>query len=96
LNLHAGARDICQDPRREREQRLAGRRECDVAAGPIEQRRSKLSLECADLLAQRRLRDVDGGRGVSEWRVRATATKYPQSPRRAKPSARGSTLFTPS
>ena len=66
LDLHAGALDIGQDPPREREQRLAGRSERDVAARPTEQSRAELALERADLLAQRRLRDVDRLGGARE------------------------------
>ena len=40
------------------EEHLAGGRELDAAGGPVQQRLSELGLEAADLLRERRLRDV--------------------------------------
>ena len=52
--------------RRALEQRLAGGRELDAARGPVEERLPELGLEAADLLRERRLRDVQALGGAAE------------------------------
>ena len=52
--------------RRALEQRLAGGSELDAARGPVEQRLAQLGLEAADLLRERRLRDVQPLGGAAE------------------------------
>ena len=48
------------------EQHLAGGRELDAARGPVQQRLAELGLEAADLLRERRLRDVQALGGAAE------------------------------
>ena len=48
------------------EQHLAGGRELDAARGAVEQRLAELGLEAADLLRERRLRDVQPLGGAAE------------------------------
>ena len=48
------------------EQHLAGGRELDAARGAVEQRLAELGLEAADLLRERRLRDVQPRGGAAE------------------------------
>src|SRR5262249_2532167 len=65
LDLEVGVLDVGHDAVGDREQRLARRGEGDVAPNPVEQRRPQLRFEGSDLLAQRRLGDVErlGGAG---------------------------------
>jgi hypothetical protein len=56
LHLAPGRLHVGEDAPREREQRLTGGRQRDVAAGTAEQRRAELGLQRPDLLGQRRLR----------------------------------------
>ena len=48
------------------QERLAGGGQLDPAAGAVQQPAAELLLEPADLLAQRRLGDVQAGRGAAE------------------------------
>lgn len=51
------------------QQRPPGRGEFDVPAGPVKQRHPELAFEPADLLAQRRLGDVQSFRGPAEVKL---------------------------
>ena len=65
LHLVPGRVRVGQDAAGQRQQRLAGVGERDVAAGPAEQVRAQLPLQRLDLLGERGLGDVDplGGPG---------------------------------
>ena len=54
----------------------AGGRQARRAAGPVEERRTEVLLELADLRADTGLADVDTRRGAVKFASSATATKY--------------------
>src|SRR5207245_464363 len=62
----AGGLDVGEDAPSQRQQRLAGRGERDVASGAAEQGRAEFAFEPLDLLAQRGLGHPDPSRGAGE------------------------------
>ncbi len=66
LQLGAGGVQLRQHAAGAGDERLAGAGQRDAAGRPLDQRRPQLPLELADLLRQRRLRDVAAQRGARE------------------------------
>ena len=69
-----------QDLRPALEQHLAGGRELDAARGAVQQRLPELGLEAADLLRERRLRDVQPRGGAAEVALLGDGDEVAQVP----------------
>ena len=76
LHLAPGRLDVGEDAPGEREQRLAGGRQRDVAPRAAEQRCSELGLQRPDLLGQGRLRHPENFAARVKCLTSATVTKY--------------------
>ena len=74
-----------EDPRACDEEGLAGGRQLDPPARPIEEREAELGLEGLDLPAQRRLRDVRRARGAPEMALLGDGDEVAQVPELHRP-----------
>ena len=72
--------DATEDVFRLTQERAAGICQRDVMTAPIEQRDANLHLELADLLAERRVRRVQPGRGAREIQFFGHRHEVPQMP----------------
>ena len=72
--------DAAEDIFRLAQEHAAGICQRDVMTAPIEQRDANLHLELADLLAERRLRRVQPGRGAREIQFFRDCHEVPQMP----------------
>jgi len=72
--------DATEDVFRLTQERAAGICQRDVMTAPIEQRDANLHLELANLLAERRLRRVQSGRGAREIQFFRDRHEVPQMP----------------
>jgi hypothetical protein len=72
--------DAPKDVFRLAQEGAAGARQRDVMTTPIEERDANLHLELADLLAERRLRRVQAGRGAREIQFFGHRHEVPQMP----------------
>jgi hypothetical protein len=80
LRESARMRNATEDVFRLTQEGAAGARQRDVMTAPIEQRDANLHLELADLLAERRLRRVQSGRGAREIQFFRDRHEVPQMP----------------
>ena len=66
LELSAGGLELGEHPSRTGDEQLPGGGDRHVTGGPFHQRHPHLVLQLADLLGERRLRDVLAGSGPGE------------------------------